>query len=813
MKVTIFTSKKTLSKVPTSPYDNNQFEFETKDVNTIEDVYDYLKSYFVLNIPLSRSIKTYRRKKNLQDYFVQKLDYLVLDIDKIKTISDKELCIKFFKDKNYECILGESRNPLNLKGVLRVNCTQKESKSIVKEINEELNGYGNFDLTVTNFATYQAPTLKRTVYFKNLNSRVYPTPYQPIQEKIEIKKIEVSESIQELCKKEFMNLGFRFHEKQNDFFTVSHYSEKKSPKGFRWYPDNPFKVHHWNADRNINVWDKVTKTPEYKDFIYKRDKKKIKEIIVQKEPNVNQRYLGKYSDQVKEFLNNKNILKVQSPMGTGKSSIIQEIIEQSENNGLRILFITNRISLADDISKKYNNIKHYLGTEVEGNNYEVGDNLVVQIDSLWKYSTKYFDVVILDEFGTLINQVLSLEQESKPQKKNIITKFFSLKKKKISILDAIILDSHLELFGKKDETIEIINGYRDETEIQFFTHKDNFIYNLIQDAKTEHLSFSSGSLSIINVVKLLLDQNDVSYKVISGETSKEERELIYKSFLNKKPLAQVIIYSPTITVGISILNEINTHYHYDSGDSVNVLSSLQMIKRTRKAQIIKMYLNSRQKYLCTDKIEIENTLKDYSKTDDDGDVIGIEDQGSKLSEIIRTNNILENLHKDSFLSLMRFQFNMKNIKVIKDTVQPFVQKTSKVVKEIEKKKNLNVFETYLQMSDEQITDIEMKAWGTNKEEILIKRFLLLKEDPLLQMLTQNSLNDLIEEDLRTPGIIDSYKELITDFGYDYKDKVKSVLIKKKFKNKENEFKKYGYFKDRNRLYLNRVLLKIDYKGK
>ncbi len=808
MKVTIFTSKKTLSKVPQSPYNNNQFEFETKEVQNVEDVYDYLKSYFVLNIPLTRSVKTYRRKKDLSDYFVKNLDYLILDIDKIKTQSDKELCIKFFKDQDYECILGESRNPLNLKGVLKVNCTQKESKSIVKEINEKLNGYGNFDLTVTNYATYQAPTLKRRIYYKNLNSKVYPTPAKNdiIEEQ---PQLQLPKDIQELCKKEFQKLGFKFHQKVQDFYVVSHFSEKKSPKGFRWYPNNPFKILHWNTDRNVDIWETITKTQEYKDFIFERDKKKIQEIIPTLAPNVNERYLSKYSLEVNEFIENKKILKIQSPMGTGKSSIIEEVINQCDNRGYRILFITNRISLADDISSKYNNIKHYQGTEVEGNNYEIGDNLVVQIDSLWKFSTKYFDVIILDEFSTLMNQLLSLEKESKPHKKNICTKFFSLHKKKIAVLDAVIFDSHLELFGRREDTIEIINGYKDSVDIEIFKQKDNFVMDLIQSAKNEPISFSSGSLNIIGVVKLLLKENDISYKVISGETSKEEKELIYKSFKNKTPIANVIIYSPTITVGINILNNIDKHYHYDSGESVNVLASMQMTKRTRNATKIKMYLDSKQKYLSTDIISIQNMLKDYSETDDDGDVIGIEETGKKLSKLIMVDNILENIHKESFLRLMKFQFDLKKIKINKEKIPTFVRKISKIVKEQEKQKNLNIFNEYLRMSTEEITEIELKAWGTNKKETLIKRFLELKDNLDFKMLTERSLNDLIEEDLRTPGVIECYKKLITDYGYDYKDKIPNVISKKNFKE---DHKQYGYYKKRNRWYLNNVLTELNHKG-
>ena len=57
---------------------------------------------------------------------------------------------------------------------------------------------------------------------------------------------------------------------------------------------------------------------------------------------VQEKYLDSNKSLVKEFLNSEeNILKILSPMGTGKTNIIRSILEE-EN--LRILFNTNRES-------------------------------------------------------------------------------------------------------------------------------------------------------------------------------------------------------------------------------------------------------------------------------------------------------------------------------------------------------------------------------------------------------------------------------------------------------------------------------------
>jgi hypothetical protein len=795
MKLTTFQSKKTSHKIPQSPFDNDQFIFETKEVNSIEDIYYALTSNFVLNIPLTRGIKTYRRKKSLKDYFVQKLEYLIIDIDHVQSVSDKELCINFFRKNNYSCIIGESRNPLNLKGVLKVNCNIKEAKAIVEEINQKLIEYrntgkdGDYDYAVAGQGTYQAPTLKHKILYSNLNGISYPTPEVKIQFPVQSELIPVN--IQELCKKTFQEQGFQFHERLDNFIKVSHYSEQKSPKGFRWYPENPFTVHHWNTSRNVNIWEDIIKTQEYKDFKKKEKLQDIKNILELQEGNTNERYLSYYSKEVNEFITSssqeKQILKVQSPMGTAKSNIISEVLKQASENGLRVLFITNRISLADDITNKYQGIKHYLGTELENNDYQEGDSLVVQLDSLYKFSTKFFDLVILDEFSTTLQKMIDLEHH----KKKIITQFFSLRKKKIVVLDAIIFDEILELFHPKDKWIEIINSYKDNLDLNIYQNKDLFIKNLIRDAEKHPLTFSCGSNRILDVTKKILDEKGISNIIIRSCTSKEHKKMIYNSFNSSTPKWQVVMYSPTLTVGVSNINNVKIHYHYDSGSSMDVLSSLQMIKRTRNAEVINCYLQERIKYQPTDLYRIQNELSEYQTQDDDGDTIGISDIGVKFSKVKRIFNTLENLHKESFMRLLPFQFT-NNIKYITDNELPFVNKMIKIVKKEEINGHLNLFEEYKNMEPEEISEIISKFY-TDKNEEQIKLFEFYKDE--LHNYTENEINILIQEEIKYPGIINCFLK---------NKELKSVLTKKTYKKEL----KPCYIKNRNRWYLNNIIKEI-----
>jgi hypothetical protein len=750
MLVTTFSSKRTTSKVPSSPFDDDTFLFERKKVNTLEDIFSFMAHNFVLNIPLTKNTRSKRRKSDLSNHFVKKLYYIILDIDKLTTLSDMELTIKYFRDMDWECVLGESRSDYNLKGALRVDgITQVQAKSILKEINSFIPGV--IDATAVNYASYQAPIGKHRVLY-NGGKKIYPTP-QAVS--IAVQSVKVPNNIEQLCVDAFSRKGFSFVTPTNDGYQCSHPSEKKSVKGFTWNRDHPFTMSHWNRDRNVSVWEEVVSTKEYKTYQKELSIEQIKGVIPSSTPTVNMRYLNSCHEDVDNFLEHYNILRLQSPMGTAKSKVIEELIFKSRKKNLTILFLTNRKSLADDVYHKYDGLKHYLGSEIEGNKYEPGDDLVVQLDSLHKFSSKYFDIVIMDEAATTLTHLLTLEHHQTKIAKQV----FSFSKKKLVLADAFLFDNMVDIFKTpKTKVLNITNGYRDDVQLQLYSQKDKFIYDLLLEAKTKSVTFSSGSTMVLKVVDKLAKEMNLKTIILSGETPDQERELIYKKMQGKKSDYDILMYSPTLTVGVSNENEIETHYHYDGGNSMNVLSSLQMVKRSRTATTIKMFLNERIRYLPVDISRIQSMLTQFSDMDEDGDSVGISDTGVKFSKLIQIQNILENRHKRGFAEIMKLQFKMNgNITKITEKVKPFMSLTTKLVKMDEKKKIHNFFEKYRELSDEQISEIEYKVYGTSKEEEYIKIFQSQMTDETLKELTKEQKEMLVQEEINTPGVINAYK--------------------------------------------------------
>ena len=98
MKITIFESLPTAGKAPISPFGDKTFVFKTFEVED-NQLLHVIANNFILNVPLdiSEPVRSFRRKESLKDLFVKNLSYLILDIDKIKTRTNLEKVLQYFR--------------------------------------------------------------------------------------------------------------------------------------------------------------------------------------------------------------------------------------------------------------------------------------------------------------------------------------------------------------------------------------------------------------------------------------------------------------------------------------------------------------------------------------------------------------------------------------------------------------------------------------------------------------------------------------------------------------------------------------------
>ena len=350
----------------------------------------------------------------------------------------------------------------------------------------------------------------------------------------------------------------------------------------------------------------------------------------------------------------------------------------------------------NDFKKKYN-LKTY-----NEDKYKLNDSIIVQYDSIWKYNIKNFDLIILDEFISLLlhsrNSINNTAQN--------LAKFFACFNCKTVIADAFLTGYENIFFKKKTDNLWYIeNTYREETDLYQYADYNCFIQSILIHAKKHKLTISCTSLNTIFALKKMLENYKIKVVTLTAETPQCTKTLIYKLFQNEEnDKYDVLIYSPTLTVGVSNLNNIEYHFHYDSSSACDVISSLQMIKRTRKAKEIHLYIKNKINYLKTTYKEIKDDYtENYSNNEyfftftNYGD-LRLSPLGEKAIYIDLLSNILEYSHKKAFEYLLQFQFNKKCVIIDKmfttNILLPYIKE---VKKENEEYKN-SALEEYLSLS-------------------------------------------------------------------------------------------------------------------
>lgn len=745
-KITIFHAKKTKSKKAISPYDDNTFVFETYDVDNNFQMYSILATNFILNIPLAKqekAFRTFRRKNNLLPYYGKCLTYFVLDIDHVKTEESKTKILEYFS--RYKVIIGESTSyngidNFNMKGILFTDCIDwKDIKFAISAIHHDLKDYCEIDECVARMGTLNAPMNKNNVFLNNEKGDLYKFIKNDAIARIEeIKKEYVGEnhriddlklenieadSIDRLCLSVFKTMGFEaIKNNENKSISFKHPNEEKSPGGYFWFSSSPFTMHHFNSIKTINIFDTVRKLPLAKELMRKEINYDSEFLSFNTDTNVislNQKFLEVTEEvdaKIQEFLSNDGgLLSIRSPMGTGKSTIINHVIQECHEQDMTVLIITNRISVAQDFGKKYG-IKVY-----NEDKYEIGDSLVCQFDSLWKYNIRFFDVIVMDEFISLMMHSRSNLNNSSIN----IAKFFSAFNKKLVIADAFLTGYENFLLSNKDSNIHLIdNIYRDPTTMYSYENFNAFVQSIILHASKHKLTISSTSLGFINSLKLLLEKRGVKVVVLTADTPDSTKKLIYGLFEeDDHDKWDVLIYSPTLTVGVSNMNDVKYHFHYDSSISTDVISSIQMIKRTRRSKEIHMFVKDRINYLKTSYNQIRDEyMGNIGKNIEQNYLFDIDDYGEpKLSEIGKKavkidtfKNILEFDHKKAMFWMLKYHFIKEPRKVEEKFDGNVLGKYQKQVREDKEAMLASNVNQFLELNEIEKTAILMDSENADK---------------------------------------------------------------------------------------------------
>jgi len=823
IKITIFNSKST-SKFPISPYGDNTFEFRT-----IKTSFENLPYYFINHFHLNRcyNIKEpvikKRLKRELKDYLCKQVQYIVLDIDDVFSKEDSEKIVEILKKENYYFFVLPSRSygkgKYNLKGAILVEGSNNEEslKQFLLNINFLIKGLGKTDLSVIREATFQAPTLNNDfVIFHKGEIKKLPK----IKKKI-IKNEGYEDILFESIK--YLNgLGFSVVQDKGDLLVFRHPNEK-TPKGYFLFKNNPFILHHFDPSKSINFYKDISKLKSVKEFINRKNEekldKKLEKLSINaiklklKQKNtifINERYVSL------EIIEDFDVLKIKSPMGTGKSNLIAKYLNYFTKNNKRCLFITNRRSLAEDISKKYNINIYY-------DDYQNNGHLVTQFDSLWKYDIKNFDVVIIDEYISLLIHLLSNLTDKSVLNKMKLYKILTNKKFKL-----ILLDAFLEIepdFFKNRKKKYIFNEYKDNIELIQFTDKNTIISKILNEKEKITISVSNKNTGYL--ISELLKQKGKKVVFLNGDTSEEEKNKIFETF-SQEATWDALVYTPTITVGISInCPNVKIHYHIDESQTIDVISSLQQLKRNRFAEKIIFFVKDIKKFKIIDKEILKNEYlyfldeSIYFSFDEFGNKI-INNFGEFMFEIETFLNLLEVNHKKSFLKLLEHQFNTQSIKIVEEKTTLNLKEIKRQIKEKEQQKiellinrlknndltyneeqKIKYYEKFLTFSSEdekiQLLKIILKNKKDFNKMINHKLFLMKKED-LVNYLSILEKNGIGLEKIKLMKKMLYYKDNL---------KLKQRFVPKELNKELKSFlKELGYKYKYNSYYISDDYLKV-----
>lgn len=704
MDLTIFKTKNN-KKFPESPYDDNTFIFENVKVQDLYQAYQILVSNNVLCLPLDidTPLRTQRTVSNLSKVSRKTYNYIILDID-CNSSYKKDAILDYFKD--YKCILGKSRSyngsdNFNLKCILECSDLRKDELEILRlKIARDLLDFCEISTDSTKITGFYAPLLKSNILINNTNGI--------IAEKVNLKKSDFYQNIDidlefettDLTERSlytFKHLGYKFLETKEGSTRYSLNNDL-----YFWNSTYPTYLFTENALKTINVYQTVIKG--------------IRELLVYKKhftgfensKKINKQYISKFDIQkeIQQFADSKNtVMYIKSPMGSAKSSAIKEIIDLCLQKEQKILIITPRISVAQDYYKKYKNIEdNFLNKKVELylDNPKRFDVLICQYDSIFKYVMFDFDLVIFDEFESIITYSID------PMTNNFKNFEFLYKiiNSKINLLvaDAFLTGFEKKLIKRKTEII-IENDYRDTCNIISLKTKEIFLGTLLSVARKNKeqnlkISISVTSTMYLKTLEDRLKTIGLRVYTLSGENPKETNELIYSIMQEEEQdYWDVLIYSPVLTVGVSNMNRVDFHFHFDTSKSTDTISSLQMIKRTRKASHIFYYIEERKSYkpVLFDKIKEQDIEADikypffYEIYEMNSFMeLKLKKIGEFHIKIRQLINIFNMSRTEIFKYLLDYQFNV----VSSDTSNDFIEyvKYKEKAKEMINEKQKNSFD-------------------------------------------------------------------------------------------------------------------------
>ena len=445
-----------------------------------------------------------------------------------------------------------------------------------------------------------------------------------------------------------------------------------------------------------------------------------------------------------------NIIYLKSPTGTGKTTILKQLISKIGLNSanLSIISITSRVNLAGEHVK---NLGLEFYKNINPTDMKYCDNLVVQLESIWKCNYKNFKngIVILDEVNSLLSHLRSPTFINK--RRECYTYIIEIIKnaKYVICLDADLSDWNIEFINMitQKEYIVYQNICKNKININAtFYHSDQIMIDIMSQ-HIEKNNYFVACFDSLSKMKLIIE-----YLSKSRENQKNSDWLIYSSEVEydlidtKTWIKKFVFFTPTIIYGIDYNENITDVFCFVHKFHLNPLQVYQMINRVRKINNVYVYCHEKLFYLKYKSIDdVKDEFYSFEKNlidlvPDYNDYCKIDEEPYKVMyfNFKYMDSLLKTNIKEYLMDMMlEYGFNINENKVIVGKKYNKPKEETKVIKD-------KIVEL-LNLDKENMTDFEKELTSNDKK--LDKHFNLriyLKNNYDIKLTTSIDKNLLTE---------------------------------------------------------------------
>lgn len=306
---------------------------------------------------------------------------------------------------------------------------------------------------------------------------------------------------------------------------------------------------------------------------------------------------------------NCGVFAVKAKWGSGKTFIIiRNIINDAKRKNQRVIMLTENNALNKKLTQDFQFISHIDNTYIDQN-----ENIACSTESIQKVDFRADDILILDEYESII-----AHYESDTFKLQAFDKFMKLKHalqtvNKIVVLDADLSNDRLNLLktitNKSFATYYVKTNNFNDYDFNLYLKETNFLNHFYNECGNKRVLMASSSKNFNNEVfdeVKALHKNKTILK-IDGDGVKLWKSVQMDKSLRKddvldnlenviiKNNVDVFLYSPSIKTGISINKTyFDKCFAYGHSRSVCSREFIQMLFRARnlKDKEINICLNT-----------------------------------------------------------------------------------------------------------------------------------------------------------------------------------------------------------------------------